>query len=114
MKLASDGLERQAIAVFLRNLSQDDERSKFESVSTDVHVQSGFELDDDLTDELRRQLSKWFPHAPSFHFEVATELGIGIRVKSSHLKVGWNLTKYLEGLEKGILTELFEHGREAA
>jgi F-type H+-transporting ATPase subunit b len=112
--LASEGLERQIIAVFLKNLSLEEEGSKFKSVSTDVHVQSGFELNDELSDELRRQLAKRFPQARSFQFEVATDLGIGIQVKANHLKVGWNLTKYLEDLEKEILVELFENGREAA
>ena len=112
--LASEGLERQVIAVFLKELAQEDERFKFKSVSTDVHVQSGFELNDELSDELRRQLAEWFPQARSFQFEVATELGLGIQVKANHLKVGWNLTRYLEDLEKEILIELFEHGREAA
>jgi F-type H+-transporting ATPase subunit b len=112
--LASEGLERQIIAVFLKNLSLEEEGSKFKSVSTDVHVQSGFELNDELSDELRRQLAKRFPHARSFQFEVATDLGIGIQVKTNHLKVGWNLTKYLEDLEKEILVELFKNGREAA
>jgi F-type H+-transporting ATPase subunit b len=112
--LAGEGLEKQIISVFLRNLSQEDERLKFKSVSTDVHVQSGFELNDELSDELRRQLAKSFSQARSFQFEVANDLGIGIQVKANNLKVAWNLTKYLEDLEKEILVELFEHGREAA
>ena len=111
--LASEGLERQVISVFLKKLAQEGERFQFENVSTNVHVQSGFELNDRLSDELRMQLSKWFPRAPSFQFEVAAELGIGIQVRADHMKVGWNLTRYLEEMEKEILSELFENGGEA-
>lgn len=112
--LAHEGLERQVITVFLEKLVQEDERYQFKSVSTDVHVTSGFALNDDLSDELRSQLAKRFPQARSFQFEMATELGIGIEVKTNHLKVEWNLSDYLEDLEREIFIELFETGREAA
>ena len=112
--LASEGLERQVISVFLKKLTQEDEQFKLKDITTDVYVQSGFELNDELSHELRKQLATWFPKAQAFRFEVATELGIGIQVKANHMKVEWNLTKYLEDLEKEILIELFEHGREAA
>ena len=112
--LASENLEKQVIAVFLDNLAGDDDRPKFKSVTTKVNIQSGFELNDELSRHLQMQLSKWFPQAPSFEFKVAAELGIGIRVMANHMKVEWNLGKYLEGLEREILSELSGQHTEAA
>jgi F-type H+-transporting ATPase subunit b len=112
--LANEGLERQVVEVFLRKMEQEISRFQVKRISGTVKVQSGFELGDELTEELRSRVSVWFPQAQPIRFEVASELGIGLQVLAGDRKVDWNLTSYLEELEKEILATLHDTGQEAA
>ena len=110
--LANEELESQIITVFLKKVSKD---NPFQSqkISGKLLVQSGFKLDNEQSEFIRKQLYENFQGVQTIQFQVIAEIGIGIRVKAGDRKVEWNLANYLGGLEKEIFSNLFINGREA-
>jgi len=111
--LANEKLERQIITVFLKKVSKDD-LFQSRTISGKLLIQSGFKLDNEQSEFIRKQLSEYFLEAQNIQFQVIEEIGIGIRIKAGDRKVEWNLANYLGGLEKEIFSNLFIEGREAA
>ena len=111
--LANEKLERQIITVFLKKVSKDD-LFQSRTISGKLLIQSGFKLDNEQSEFIRKQLSEYFQEIQTIQFQVVEEIGIGIRVKAGDRKVEWNLANYLGGLEKEIFSNLFIEGREAA
>ena len=106
--LANGKLENQVVAVFLQHIEKEENRSGLEEMSGPVRVQSGFQLDDKISEQLRQRFAQWFPRSKTVEFEIADELGVGIRVVAGDRKLEWNLTSYLGDLEAEILTGLFK------
>ena len=106
--LANGKLENQVVEVFLQHIEQEENRFGLEKMSGPVLVQSGFRLDDKISEQLRQRFSQWFPKSKTVEFELADELGVGIRVVAGDRKLEWNLSSYLEDLEEEILTGLFK------
>ncbi|MCD6185407.1 MAG: hypothetical protein J7K84_06420 [Deltaproteobacteria bacterium] len=111
--LANEKLERQVIAVFLKKVSKDD-LFQSQTFSGKLLIQSGFRLDNEQSEFIRKQFFEYFKEAQTIQFQVIEEIGIGIRIKAGDRKVEWNLESYLGGLEKEIFSDLFIEGREAA
>ena len=111
--LANEKLERQIITIFLKKVSKDD-LFQSQTISGKLLIQSGFKLDNEQSEFIRKQLSEYFQGVQTIQFQVIEEIGIGIRVKTGDRKVEWNLANYLSGLEKEIFSNLFIEGREAA
>ncbi|MCD6224346.1 MAG: hypothetical protein J7K32_02280, partial [Deltaproteobacteria bacterium] len=104
--LANEKLERQIITVFLKKVSKDD-FFQSQTISGKLLIQSGFKLDNEQSDFIRKQLSEYFLGAQTIQFQVIEKIGIGIRIKAGDRKVEWNLANYLGGLEKEIFSNLF-------
>ena len=111
--LANEKLERQIITIFLKKISQDN-LFKSQTISGKLLIQSGFKLDNEQSEFIRKQLSEYFQGAQTIQFQVIEEIGIGIRVKAGDRKIEWSLENYLGGLEKEIFSNLFMESREAA
>ena len=110
--LANEKLERQIITVFLKKISKDD-FFQSQTISGKLLIQSGFKLDNEQSEFIRKQLSEYFQGAQTIQFQVIDEIGIGIRIKAGDRKVEWNLANYLDGLEKEIFSNLFIEGPKA-
>jgi len=111
--LANEKLERQVITVFLKKVSKDD-IFQSQTISGKLLVQSGFKIENEQSEFIRKQLSEYFKKAQTIQFQVIEEIGIGIRIKAGDRKVEWNLANYLGGLEKEIFSNLFIEGPDAA
>ena len=103
--LANERLEKYIVTAFLKKLRDEVDPESLRNVSEAVHVQTGFEMDVELADEVRRQLVGSFPNAPSIEFEVLEQLGVGLQVLAGDRKLDWTLNHYLEGLEKEIFAD---------
>jgi F-type H+-transporting ATPase subunit b len=110
--LASDDLERHVIRVFLEKVETEGLQLDLDGDGKTVSVQSGFELGEELADVLRRGLARHLPHARRIEFEKHPDLGMGIQVVAGDRRVAWDLTGYLEALEREILTDLFAAKQE--
>ena len=111
--LANEKLEHQIVTVFLKKVSEDD-IFKSQTISGKLLVQSGFKLENEQSEFIRKQLSEYFKKVQTIQFQVIEEIGTGIRIKAGDRKVEWNLTNYLNGLEKEIFSDLFVEGPETA
>ena len=111
--LANEKLERQVITIFLKKVSEDD-LFQSQAISGKLLIQSGFKIDNEQSESIRKQLSEYFQGAQTIQFQVIEEIGIGIRIKAGDRKVEWNLANYLGGLEKEIFSNLFIEGPDAA
>ncbi len=104
--LADQDLDQQIIRVFLEKVKT--ERKAFSlKDGAPVTLQTGLPLTETRTEEIRGRLQEWFPKAESIRFEAAADLGIGLQVLFGDHQVAWNLTEYLNDLEKEIMAGLF-------
>jgi F-type H+-transporting ATPase subunit b len=112
--LADEGLDHRVITVFLEKLAGEGRSSHYQDFTGPVKLQSGFDVEEKVSEKLREKLVGFFPRAASIEFEVEKKLGIGIQLLAGDTKVEWNLSHYLEGLEKEILADLSTMNRETA
>ena len=63
-------------------------------------VQSGMPLEEREREQIKEGLDKWMPGAADIQFRVEPGLGMGIQVVTGDRKVGWNLSNYLQDMEK--------------
>lgn len=107
--LAEQGLERQVVRVFLERV-EEGKAFLMESGAKELEVHSGFDLGEEEVTALQQRLRSWMPGGGIVRFSLEKGLGIGLQVASGEWKVAWNLSHYLEGLEKEILDELARAG----
>ena len=112
--LAAQRLENRIIFVFLEKVKALEKQLEMKNFTGDVRVTSGFELDPEMTLELSRKFSEWFPKSKSIGFNRSEALGMGIEVTAGDRKTAWNLDKYLTGLEEEIRFHLKTDIRKAA
>jgi F-type H+-transporting ATPase subunit b len=110
--LADESVENRLVSVLVDALSRERAGVPADEISGNVHVQSGFPLSPSRSDALRRRILQTFPRTKTVSFEAFPDLGIGLRLAAGDRKVEWNLTHYLEELEKEVLTELYASARE--
>jgi F-type H+-transporting ATPase subunit b len=112
--LANGDLEQQVITVFLNRLEEERDRLSRDDYTGTLRVESGFDMNDRLMDEIRQRITGWFPQSREILFVVEENIGVGVQVKAGDQKVAWNLTDYLENLEREILSDLYSTRREMA
>lgn len=110
--LAEEGLERQVVRVFLERVQEEGRSYLKEGRARELEVQSGFPLRAEAAQTLAERLKSWMPEGGSVRFSLEKGLGIGLQVASGEWKVAWNLSHYLDGLEREILRELSSAGRK--
>ena len=110
--LADDDLERQVIKVFMEKMERDKDLFHLEPAPIPLNIQSGFEIDKETADKLRRAILRYVPEGHPVRFEVDKNLGLGIQVMAGGTRIAWDLSRYLEGLEKEIMTGLFPARQE--
>ncbi|MFC1868943.1 hypothetical protein ACFL0H_12535 [Thermodesulfobacteriota bacterium] len=104
--LAHEDIDRRVVSVFLNKLSEERDRFRPGKANGVMLLQTGFSLDEKTSDESRKKIMELFPDIQSVKFEVSDELGIGVKAMVGDNKIEWNLSNYLEGLEKEILADL--------
>ena len=106
--LASVGLEEQSANVFIGRLKalKDDEKKQFtdafKSNTTPILVRSAFDLPVKQQDEIKDTVNRILSAAPQFQFKTNPELISGIEISSNGYKMAWNISEYLDTLEKSI------------
>lgn len=105
--LANERLEEQIIKVFLEKVSRKKNEFRQKDLKQAISVQSGLAIKEDQVQGIREHLSQLFPTTAPIEFHVSPDLGMGIQVMAGDWKVAWNLTEYLEDLEKKITDGLF-------
>ena len=109
--LANEGLDRRVIEVFMARLSEGDKSAPFKVFNGPLRVHSGFKMNQELSEHLRRNLARLFPQTTSMTFDLDKDLGAGIELIAGDMKVEWNLSQYMEGLEKEIMADLSAMGQ---
>ena len=109
--LADEGVNRQVIRVFFEKLAEKGAGGFPEKTARPVVVQSGIALEEREREHIKKSLDKWLPGAAGIRFQVEPALGMGIQVVTGDQKVGWNLSDYLQDMEKEILRNLFSDPR---
>ena len=112
-ELANEELEHQIMAVFLKKI-EEQTQPEFESFTGTVIVRSGIPLDEDIRKTALQILTPRFPDAESLIFQETENLGLGIILHAGDIKVEWNLSNYLQELEKEILADLSGSYRHVA
>jgi F-type H+-transporting ATPase subunit b len=125
--LADASLEQKIIDSFinhLRELDEENRRGLQESTmkkDEKILVVSAFDLSQSERQKLTKQLHLTLGIEPEVRYETDPELICGVELRSHGCVVGWNLRKYLHGLEQdlaGMLEEeisrVSQSGREEA
>lgn len=110
--LANQRIERHVIERFLEKVEERRDIFPAKGLQGPVLVQSGFELDEQISQHMGRRIGEWMNNRPTIRFEVLGELGMGIQLMVGDQKVTWNLAEYLEDLEKEILANLTSAGQK--
>ena len=104
--LASEGIEKQIIKVFLEKLSERSIDMVKNSENSNLLIETGFPLDSAMTGEFREKIMHLLPDLKSVDFQVAGVLGTGVRTRVGDNRVEWNLAGYLKEFEKEIFKDL--------
>jgi F-type H+-transporting ATPase subunit b len=104
--LANGSLERSAVEQFLVRLEQSTkgQEGSFD-MAGEVEVELGFDSIE-LQERVRTALAKIFGSGRSIRAKVNSELGFGIRVLAGDRKWDWNLSRYLQDLERALFDQL--------
>jgi F-type H+-transporting ATPase subunit b len=106
--LASTDLETQIVYKFIKkihDLSQAEKQKfldAFEDTSNSIVVQSSFDLNLPLRNEIENTIKKLSPNEIKFQFRVKPELISGIELILNGYKVSWNVSDYLKVAEINI------------
>jgi F-type H+-transporting ATPase subunit b len=106
--LASVGLEERMVAVLVQRLRALDGPDKeafadaLRSASEPVLVRSAFDLADSGRASIGSALNETFHAEVAVRFETSTDLVAGVEISSNGQKLSWNISQYLETLEKGV------------
>lgn len=104
--LADQELDQQIIRSLLEKVRDNQTKFQENGSKRSVLVRSGLPLTESRVKVLRDQFHQWFPETREIQFESVPELGVGIQVIAGNQKLAWNLTEYLEDLEKEIMADL--------
>ncbi len=109
--LADEGVNKQVVRVFLEKLAEKETGFFTTKMDRPTVIQSGVPLEEMERERIKEGLDKWMPGAAGIQFQVEPGLGMGIQVVTGDRKVGWNLSDYLQDMEKEILENLFTDPR---
>jgi len=106
--LASVGLEEQMAGVFIKRLGSLNEGEKklfdsaFKSAQGPVIVKSAIALTEKEKLDIKNAVNAIIGTVSQCQFQVAPELISGIELAANGYKLAWNITAYLDSLEKSI------------
>ena len=109
--LACMEVQHCAVHVFLdkiRALKGDDWRS---FAGGELSICSAFEIPEDWQAEIRNDLENRLGTQTDLRFQYVPEMGIGIELRASGCRVGWNSSSYLERLEEDMQQALTDATR---
>lgn len=113
-ELSTEELERQAIAVFLNQLSDLDPDQRAEiaiSIRNSHHqvvVETGFDLPDGERHRITEILQQELTDGLEIEFRTQAELICGIELQAAGYKVCWSISETLESLEEQFVQALDE------
>ncbi len=106
--LSSASLEEQSVNTFLQKISElpADEKKDFISAlkpgNEPILVQSAFELSSKQQSDIQAVVSELLGAPCQFKFTIAPELISGIQLTTNGYKLSWNISEYINSLEKNI------------
>lgn len=107
--LADAELESKLIENFLEKLGKEEdilERDGGKFNNSSVIVQSGFELSESLKEKITEKLARLIAKERHVDFKVNQDLGFGIEMIAGDYKIEWNLSRYLQDIEKDVTRTL--------
>ncbi|TDB68037.1 F0F1 ATP synthase subunit B family protein [Arundinibacter roseus] len=106
--LATVSLDEQMIAVFLKKLRtvQPEEKLQliqaYQSAANPVRVQTAFNLDSDLQNEIKSEVDKILGASAEYLFRVSSQLTNGIELSLNGYKFSWTVSAYLDELQQEV------------
>jgi len=106
--LSSASLEEQSVNTFLQKIAElpADEKKDFISAlkpgNEPILVQSAFELSSKQQSDIQAVVSELLGAPCQFKFTIAPELISGIQLTTNGYKLSWNISEYINSLEKNI------------
>lgn len=107
--LADAELESKLIDNFLENVVEEENILKSENGKINIPnfiVQSGFELSESLENKIKEKLDQLIAKEKQVDFKVNQDIGFGIEMIAGDYKIEWNLSRYLQDVEKDVLRTL--------
>jgi F-type H+-transporting ATPase subunit b len=104
--LASVGLEEQSADIFIRRLKElkEEERKQFvkafKADAKPVLIRSAFDLSERKQTEIRKAVSEITGPEAQFQFTTTPELITGIELIANGYKLAWNISAYLDSIQK--------------
>lgn len=112
--LASVSLEENAVTVFLKRLTELNEKEKmkfadaFKVDEKPIQIQSAFDLPEKLQAYIKDAVNKVLSADVQIHFSTAPELISGIELSANGYKVAWSISAYLHSFEREISASIIK------
>ena len=106
--LAGGDLEARVIDAFLEKVKAGwmEIKGKGMKARDRVFVRSGYALEEDMKNRVRRELEELFSGKEVIEFSLDLEIGFGVQLVTGDWKVEWNLAWYMQALEAELLKSL--------
>ena len=115
--LADAELEERTIDVFLAQIQGMDKKQRevlttaIKEEGNELSIRSAFEISAQMREKMTRALRRQIDKAVEIHYETASDLIMGIELKTKGRKIAWNLQHYLDTLEENALQALEKEAR---
>jgi F-type H+-transporting ATPase subunit b len=106
--LDSQSFEEQLTTLFIKRINElkKDEKQQFikafKSKSSPILIESAFELQKKQETEIKSAVTEILGTETHFQFKTVPEIISGIELTSNGYKVAWNISEYLNSLQKNI------------
>jgi len=106
--LATESLEEQSVTIFIKrlyDLKKEDKKKfidAFKSGSNVILVQTAFDLPKKQQTEIKNAVNEILATETQFHCKTAAEIISGIELIANGYKISWNISEYLNSLQKDI------------
>jgi F-type H+-transporting ATPase subunit b len=106
--LADSSLESRLLETFLKKVEQEpgDPLEKSDLNTKTLQVLTGFPLNNQQKETLRSKLGLTFSSFNDVNFSDDETLGLGIRLLANDRKWEWNLSRYMQDIEKEIIQSM--------
>jgi F-type H+-transporting ATPase subunit b len=106
--LADSSLESRLLETFLKKVEQEpgDQVEKSDLDPKTLQVLTGFPLNNQQKETLRSKLGLTFSSFNDVNFSDDEALGLGIRLLANDRKWEWNLSRYMQDIEKEIIQSM--------